>query len=46
MLITGTVSLSANLQASESMCTIVLYLQGKTCFLFVVFGDELPVINV
>jgi len=38
MLITG--SLSVNLQASETMCTIVLYyLQGKTCFLSVMFGD-------
>ena len=47
MLITGTISLSANLQASETMRTIVLYyLQGKTCSLFVMFGDELSVINV
>jgi len=47
MLITGTISFSANLQASKAMCTIVLYyLQGKTCFLFVMNGDELSVVNV
>jgi len=47
MLITDTVSLSVNLQASETVCRIVLYyLQGKTCFLFVIFGDELSVNNV